>query len=290
VSGIRSLGVKPIVIGIQSAILLDLYITDMLHRSFIYETAAEVLVTILLVLMLVCIYAGWKVGLKRMKTNAEREGSAMGTTISAMLGLLAFLLAFTFGMSASRYDTRRENIVDEANAIGTAILRADLYPEEERTAFRNDFHHYLEARIRYFEVGQDIVEAEKAKSEADTYGTQLWARAAKLSHQPDRYAATLQMIPALNDMLDISTTRLMAELARVPDSIVTMLFVLSLATAFYLGYSSAGKERLDWFVAVGFCVLTSVVVYITLDLDRPRRGLIRLNTSHQAMMELRKLF
>lgn len=261
----------------------------MLHRSFIYETAAEVLVAILLVLMLVCIYAGRKVGLKRIKALPENEGST-GTTISAMFGLLAFLLAFTFGMSASRYDTRRENIVDEANAIGTAILRADLYPDEERTAFRNDFHQYLEARIHYFEAGPDIVEARKAKDEADTYGTQLWARATKLSQQPDRYVATMQMIPALNDMLDISTTRLMAELARVPDSIVSMLFVLSLASAFYLGYTSAAKGRLDWFVAIGFCVLTSVVVYITLDLDRPRRGLIQLTSSHQAMLELRKLF
>jgi hypothetical protein len=262
----------------------------MLHRSFIYETAAEVLVAILLVLMLACVYAGRKVGLKRIKAYTENEGGATGTTISAMLGLLAFLLAFTFGMSASRYDTRRKNIVDEANAIGTALLRADLYPDEERAAFRNDFHQYLEARIHYFEAGQDIVEAEKAKTKADNYGTQLWVRATKLSHQPDRYVATMQMIPALNGMLDISTTRLMAELARVPDTIVSMLFVLSLATAFYLGYSSAAKGRLDWFVAVGFCVLTSVVVYITLDLDRPRRGLIQLTTSHQAMLELRKLF
>ncbi|HEY5748758.1 MAG TPA: hypothetical protein VIU12_21960 [Chryseolinea sp.] len=262
----------------------------MLHRSFIYETDAGVLVGILLVLMLVFIYLGRKVGLKRIKPNSENEAGARGTTISAMFGLLAFLLAFTFGMSASRYDTRRGNIVDEANAIGTAILRADLYPDTDRTAFRNDFHLYVEARIHYFEAGRDLVEVEKTKAQADRYGTQLWARATKLSLQPDRYVATMQMIPALNEMFDISSTRRMAELARVPDSIVSMLFVLSLASAFYLGYSSAGKGPLDWLVAIGFCVLTSVVVYITLDLDRPRRGFIQLTTSHQAMLELRKLF
>ena len=264
--------------------------TDMLHQSFIYETDAGVLGGILLALMMVFIYLGRRVGLKRVKANSENEVGATGTTISAMFGLLAFLLAFTFSMSASRYDTRRKNIVDEANAIGTAILRADLYPDEERTALRNDFRQYLEARIHYFEAGRDIVEVERAKGEADSYGTQLWVRATKLSQQSDRYVASMQMIPALNAMFDITTTRLMAELARVPDSIVVMLFVLSLACAFYLGYSSVGKGRLDWFVAVGFCVLTSVVIYITLDLDRPRRGLIQLTTTHQAMLELRKLF
>lgn len=262
----------------------------MINRSFIYETDAGVLVAILLVFMLVLTYLGWKVGLKRIKTNPESEAGASGATIAAMVGLLAFLLAFTFGMSANRYDTRRGNIVDEANAIGTAILRADLYPDEDRTAFRNDFHQYLEARIRYFEAGADLAEAQKAKGAADECGTRLWSRATKLSQQPDRYVASMQMIPALNEMFDISTTRLMAEIARVPDSIVSMLFVLSMASAFYTGYSSAGKKSLDWFVAAGFCVLTSVVIYITLDLDRPRRGIIQLTTSHYAMLELRKLF
>jgi hypothetical protein len=251
--------------------------------SFIYQTDAGILVLLLLVLMLACIYIGRKVGLK-IHLQQEAGTQSTGTSISAMFGLLAFLLAFTFSMSASRYDTRRENIVIEANALGTAILRADLYPEEERKAFREDFKQYLEGRIRYFDEGL------ASENSEEDYGKKLWDRAARLSPKPEHLVASQQMIPALNEMLDTSTTRWVGELSRVPDSIVWMLFILSLASAFYLGYSTGVKEPMDWFVAFGFCVLTSLVVYITLDLDRPRRGLIQLSTPHKAMLELRKLF
>jgi len=110
-----------------------------------------------------------------------------------------------------------------STTIGTAILRADLYPDEERTAFRNDFRQYLEARIHYFEAGRDIVEIEKARGEAGNYGKQLWARATKLSQQPDRYAASMQMIPALNEMFDITTTRTAVTRMHPPVIIFIML-------------------------------------------------------------------
>ena len=133
-------------------------------------------------------------------------------------------------------------------------------------------------------------EIESSQSAATLAGQKLWNRAAELSHNPDNMVASQQMIPALNTMLDASTTRLMGELARVPDSIIWMLFILSIASTFYLGYASAAKETLDWMVATGFCLLISLVIYITLDLDRPRRGLIQLSTSQKAMMELREHF
>ena len=258
----------------------------MQDQSFIYRTDAWLLVLVLMVLMFGCIYVGRKVGL-RMHSHEEANDPVTGTIISAMFGLLAFLLAFTFSMSGNRYDTRRENIVEEANAIGTAILLADLYPDEQRKAFREDFKQYLEARIQYFDSG--LTNQPNGEQPVD-YGTRLWNRAAQLSPKIELLVASQQMIPALNVMLDASTTRMIGELSRVPDSIVWMLFIFSLASAFYLGYSSSGKVSMDWFVAAGFCVLTTMVIYITLDLDRPRRGFIQLSTSQQAMLELRALF
>ena len=258
--------------------------------SFIYNTDASILSLILFVLMLLCIYLGRLTGLRKSSLRNESETSTTGTIVSAMLGLMAFLLAFTFGMSGSRFDARRVIVVDEANAIGTSILRADLYPADQRTAFRNDFKQYLEARITFFEAGKHFDKINKSQLTADDVAKRIWDRAAQLSRNPDHYVASLQMIPALNAMFDIRTSRFIGELARVPDSIVLMLFIMLLSTGFYLGYSSASKGKLDWFVAVGFCLLTSTVIYITLDLDRPRRGLINLSTSQTAMVELRKLF
>lgn len=253
--------------------------------SFLVSIDAWLLSLILLVLMIACIYGGRKLG-----RPVDKEESTVTTAIlSALLGLLAFLLAFTFGMSGSRYDSRRTHIVDEANAIGTAVLRADLYPDAEREAFRKDFNQYLEARIRYYEEGDNLTEVMKVRDEANALTTHLWNRCARLSKDSSLAVASLQMTPALNAMFDIATTRYIAELSRVPDSIVIMLLVLSLATSFYVGYLSTGKP-LDRLMVVGFCVLTVLVIYITLDLDRPRRGMIKLSDSHQAMIELRTMF
>lgn len=262
--------------------------SDTMELSFLASTDASRIAFILFVLMIISIFVGRKIGYLK-KQGTGQESAANSTILSAMLGLLAFLLAFTFGMSGSRYDSRRSHIINEANAIGTAILRADLYSDVEREAFRNDFKLYLETRIRYYEENQSLAEILKIKKEADALGAQIWKRCTRLSKDSGNSVASLQMTTALNEMLDISTTRYIAELSRVPDSIVWMLLVLSLSAAFYVGYVSSGKA-LDWLMVSGFCILTSVVVYITLDLDRPRRGLIQLSTSHKAMVELREMF
>jgi hypothetical protein len=260
-----------------------------IDHSFIFDTDAVVLAFLLFFFMFFSIYCGRVLGLRRFNSGRHFDASSTKTIISAMFGLLAFLLAFTFGMSGNRYDTRRGHIVEEANAIGTAILRADLYEDADRVEFRNDFKKYLEARIEYFEAAKDIPRVLAANDSAANYGKRLWDRAMKVSHLSGYNTQTMQMVPALNAMFDISTTRQMGELERVPDSIVLMLFVVSLASGFYLGYTSP-ESKIDWLVAIGFCLLTSVVVYITLDLDRPRRGFINLTASHDAMLQLRQLF
>src|SRR4051812_37770000 len=123
-----------------------------ISHSLIYNTDAAVIAFFLFSFMLLSIYLGRKLGLKRFKAGKQLNASSTRTIISSMFGLLAFLLAFTFGISGNRFDARRKHIIDEANAIGTAILRIDLYDEQDRVAFRGDFKNYLEARIEYFEA------------------------------------------------------------------------------------------------------------------------------------------
>jgi len=260
------------------------------HESLIYRTDALILALSLFALSVLSIYVGRVVGLKRFSLRKEDHAPATGTIISALLALMGFLLAFTFGMSSNRFDARRKTVVDEANAIGTATLRSDMYNDDQRTFFRKDFQQYIEARIDYYEGGKDMDKLKIAEQNSDVIGKRIWNRAAQLSHNRDNYVASMVMINALNLMLDARTTRGIAERARVPDTIVWMLFIILMANAFYIGYSSAGKGHFDWIVAIGFCLLTSIVIYITLDLDRPRRGFITLNVSQKAMLELRNLF
>lgn len=239
----------------------------------------------LLVMMMLCIWLGSAIGEKKFK-GEYAENAANKTIIGSVFGLMAFLLAFSFSMSGSRFESRRTASISEANAIGTAILRADLYPEAERNAFRADFKNYLQARIDYLASAWDDAKLNGIQERQKAAADNLWSRAMRLSINAPSIIPSNQMIPSLNEMFDSATTNDYSELMRVPESIVVMLFVLSFVSAFFMGYSSAEKGKLDWYVAFGFCFLSVLVIFITLDLDRPRRGLIQLDTSHQAIISL----
>jgi hypothetical protein len=242
---------------------------------------------ILFILMVIATYLGKLLGDKiRKKLNSAKNL----TETSGLIALLFFLLAFTFGMSGSRYDDRRKIVVEEANDIGTAILRSDLYPESERTLFRNDFKKYVEARILYYETDADVQKTIQAYNLSQTISARLWERATKLSKDPANLAATQQMIPALNTMIDVAGSRLAGEKAKVPESIIFMLFALALLIAFYNGYSEGRKGKIDWLVQIGFSILVALVILFTYDLDRTRRGFVNLDIPQQSMLELRKNF
>ena len=221
------------------------------------------------------------------KEEGEPKGG-VGSILSALFGLSAFILAFTFGMSASRYSNVRDIIVDEANDIGTALLRSDLYSDSVRDAFRADFKKYIDARIAYYNNVTDTVLFKKARNDAAEAGTALWSRATQQSKLPNMLIPSNNMISALNNMFDIATTTEMNLYARVPDLIVYMLFTLALVTSFVGGFTSSGIRRKDWIIIIVFALFSSMVTYVTLDLSRPMRGIIKANIGLQAIMDLRK--
>ena len=260
-----------------------------MNLSLMQSLDSWIISSILFVAMVLSIWVGTVVGKRIARPDSTNDDSNTGRDISSLTALLFFLLAFAFGMSGNRYESRRGVIVEEANDIGTALLRADLYPDVERAAFRRDFKDYLELRIAYFEE-RTMAKVLTADSMAQVIAAKLWQRATNLAKDPAYLVATQQMIPALNAMIDVATTRKAGELAKVPETIVWMLFGLAITCGFFVGYASAWKAKLDWIVAGGFCLLVSFVVYITLDLDRPRRGFINLKMTNQNIIDLRKNF
>ena len=251
---------------------------------------AVLLVSFLFILMLIFIWLGSKAGQRRKGKPDYHDNPSNNTIYGSVFGLLAFLLAFTFSMSGNRFDARRLASIKESNDISTAILRADLYPDSDRVVLRSNFKLYLQARIDFLTAGTDIEKVEEASNRATLQSEHLWKHANEFYKKNNTTVITGQMVPALNNMFDSANSNTYSELMHVPSSIVMMLFLLALVAAFYVGYVSVGKGRFDWFIGVGFCLLISVVVYITLDLDRPRRGLIQMDTSHQAIIELMDLF
>jgi hypothetical protein len=263
---------------------------SLIEVTFLARTSITALAVALFILMLAGTWLGQRLG----RHGATRHGAARKSGISdieaAMFALMGLILAFTFGMSGQRFDTRRQLIVNEANHIGTAILRADLYPESARAGFRRTFKEYLETRIAFYEVGSNLAGAVAAHRQSESLQRDLWEQATRLSRDPTNFLATMQMIPALNEMFDIVSSRLAANRARVPEPMVWLLFVLAIGASLLSGYNSGCSGSGDWLASTAFCALTAAVIFVTIDLDRPRRGLVRLDAAHQSLVDLRGLF
>ncbi|WP_143164008.1 bestrophin-like domain [Hymenobacter daecheongensis] len=259
----------------------------MQEHSMLYSTHASALVVILFCFLLIFTAIGVRVGRKRKSFAPVNEQSV---PVASLLALQGLLLAFTFAMAGTRFEARRTAIVDEAKAINTVIQRVDLYEPTQRQAFRRDLNHYLEARLQYSTAPFDKAVTDTALRRSARYGRRLWARTMLLAPNLNNQIATEQMVTGLNTMFEQAIARQAARRARVPDPIVYMLFIMSLATAFFTGYTSANRHKVDWLAVGAFHFLVAMVIYITLDLDRPRRGLIRVSDMNELMLDLRQVF
>jgi hypothetical protein len=224
-----------------------------------------------------------------LKKNPDQSTIELGAINGTLLGLLGLLLAFTFSMASSRFDTRRELVIEEANDIGTVILRTDIYPDSVRSLLRSNLKQYVEERIAFYKAGMNLKKAMLHYNSADSIGKQVWSIVANYAKTDNITTKTSELIPALNAMIDITTTRRAAGEATIPDSIMYFLFALCFCSAFLLGYDNKHK-KIDRIVLVGFAVMLSITVYMIIDLDRPRSGLINMDTPNEKMIELREMF
>lgn len=254
-----------------------------LQRSPIY-----LVVAILFVLIFLFYLLGYRVRKGVIRRNPEQSMAELGAINGTLLGLLGLLLAFTFGMASSRFDTRRQLVIEEANDIGTVILRTDFFPDSTRRLLRGTLKEYVEARIAFYQAGMNINQAVRYYLKADSISKVTWSIVTKYAEQDNVTTRTSELVPALNAMIDITTTRRAAGESTIPDSIMYFLFSLCLCSAFLLGYDN--KLKIDWIVVGGFAIMLSVTVLTILDLDRPRGGLINMNATNQKIVELRQMF
>jgi len=258
-----------------------------MHASFLSGLDAfQISLTLFIVMLLVYFTAKMMAGLRPFQSYVD---DTINPIEGSLLGLLALLLAFTFSMSASRYEARRNVMVTEANDIGTVILRCDLYPDSTRNNLRSYLKDYVEARVNYFQAGENISKESAALASTEAIGKLIWSEVAIASRQKDNLVASNQMIPALNAMLDIVTNRSAEKNATVPDSILWLLFMLCLVCSFILGFRKSTNKN-PFIISMVFSLMVCACIHLIIDLDRPRKGFINMKDTQQYIIDLRKMF
>lgn len=251
---------------------------DFFHLS----TAA--LAAVLVLVLGSSLAAGVLVGrAMRGRPNTTHEPAAV--VQGALLGFVGLLLAFGLSMAVGRYEGRRALVVQEANDIGTAYLRAQLLDEPERSQTLTLFKEYTDAAIAVASVVPDTAQYRERVAKVEALQDQLWALAGDAVKADPVGTAPRLYIEVLNDTFDTHTERVASLSNRVPTPVMLLLVVASAAALAALAYFLTLLGR-----GIATSLITGVVLliilFVSFDLDRPRRGFIRVPDA--ALVQLRE--
>lgn len=223
---------------------------------------------------------GWQLG----RRNTRSSNDNIATLESAALGLLALMLAFTFSLSATRFEARRDALLSEANAIGTTALRARLLSDPYRSETLRLLRDYVAVRIEIVRADSSLAESMPLVNRSNALQEALWQEAKSLASHDRDVVPTGLFIQALNEMIDDQSKRLAALRNRVPNVIVVTLIAIAAVACAFVGYASALESKRRRLPVIVMVVLISMVIFLIADLDRPSSGFIK--NDQQPMLDL----
>jgi hypothetical protein len=238
--------------------------------------------------MWISLEVGWQFGVNRRSKESEGERNSLGIIEGALFAMFGLVLAFSFSGAASRFNEKRMLIAEEVNTIETAYLRVQLLSPVAQPELRDLFREYVDSRVATYRKLPDMMAAEKEMSRYKELQHEIWTKsvAASLRHDSHPDAGKL-LLPALNNMIDISTTRTMALRIHPPRVIFVLLFALGLICSVLAGYRIASGHHRSWVHIVGFTAMTVIIVFVILDVEYPRAGLIRIESPDQLLLNVR---
>lgn len=257
-----------------------------MHFSEFLSTNYPWLGLALLGAILACLEFGRRLGVADGHADDPEAERGMSAVEGAVFALLGLLLAFTFASATSRFEQRRALVVQEANAIGTAYLRIDLFDEEHQRQLRPLFRRYVELRLDTFKaLVEDGQRYTAALAETAALHQQIWRLASEAAAQASNPSVMALALPPINEMIDLTSTRVAATRAHLPAVIYGLLVLLALASAIVVGRGMPGRRR-PWLHMALFALAMAGTIYVILDIEYPRRGLIRVDSSDLHMIEL----
>ena len=232
--------------------------------------------------LIICLEIGYRLAAQRVKIIANAfEG--FGAIEGAVFGIFGLLLSLTFFGAASRLEARRQLIVTEANAIASAYLRVDLLPDARQPEVRRLFREYLDERIRISESSdetQALAEVPKVASLQQA----IWSHA--VSATKAGAPGTPLLLAALNQMNEIASAKAIAVQTHLPALVFYFLFTAAMLSGLVAGFGMARGHR-NRVSVLTYATLITLTMYVMLDIEYPRAGLIRIGAADRALTNLR---
>ncbi len=233
-------------------------------------------------IVLVAVEIGFRMGIYRSARSEDERQAPIDAMVGSTLGLLAFVLAFTFGMATSRFDVRTSLVVDDAVAIRTADMRAQVLPEPHRSEMRALLREYVDVRLKGVLAPSELP---RALARSEELQRELWSRAAALGRDASVAPVMAPLMGALIQMVDLHDKRINFALRnRIPATIWVALYCMTTLAMAFTGYRAGIAGRRSVIAILTTIVAFASVILLIADLDRPQEGLMKV--SQQAMMDL----
>jgi hypothetical protein len=232
--------------------------------------------------LVLCQEIGYRLGAKRLK-NLPNAYEGFGAIEGAVFGLFGLLLSLTFFGAASRLDARRQLIVQEANAIASAYMRVDLLPNAEQPEVRRLFREYLDERVRISEMSNEAVALQEMHNAAKLQQA-IWSRA--ISATREGVPGAILLVPAVNQMIEVAGAKAIAVQTHIPELVLEFLIAAALLSGLVAGFGMA-RGRRNWLSVLTYASVVALTMYVMIDMEYPRAGLIRIGAADLAMTTLR---
>jgi hypothetical protein len=229
------------------------------------------------------ICASVEVGCWLAKNAGQQSSGNVSTLEGAVLGLLALMIGFTFSMALSRFEARRDAVLNEANAIGTTALRARLLPDPHRTETIKLLREYVKLRLDITQRPVSRVDLAQAIERSNAIQEALWQLAKAAIAKDNGMVPTGLFIQTLNEMIDSQAKRLAALRNRVPNIVILALFGVAAVGGGFAGYAAGFEKRHFRLPVYVTSLVVAAVIMLILDLDRPGSGFI--DVSQQPMID-----
>ena len=257
-----------------------------MNDGFLYQANEYLVLLVFLAVLLAAGEAGFRLGRRADAGLREKAKSQVTAVEAALLGILGLLLGFTMSMSVTRFEARKQLVLEEANAIGTSYLRAQVLPAPQGAEIAGLLRQYLDVRLLYLDVGHDPAQLAARRAQAERLQREFWSRAAAYAQQDPNPVKAGLLLQSLNQTIDLEAASWMAFHNHVPETVIYVDALVALLAALLVGYGIGLEDRRQVFSLCLLALAITVVLAVIVDLDRPYRGFIRL--SQQPMIELQQ--